>query len=141
MLIRIAIEDDLTALTSLFDCYRQSLGQDAALAESREFIRARLHENDSVIFIAQVEDLVVGFIQLYPSFCSRLLKPVWYFDDLFVEQSFRHRGIARRLVKKAKELADDTNVIAVRREHLSGDGFIMVDESEINTLFAEYAIN
>lgn len=141
MLIRIATEDDLTELTTLFDCYRQSLGQEAALADSGEFIQARLHENDSVIFIAQVAEQVVGFIQLYPSFSSRLLKPVWYFDDLFVEETFRHRGIARRLVEKAKELADDTNVIAVRREHLSGDGFIMVDEGDIKTLFTEFAIN
>ena len=141
MLIRIAIEDDLNLLTPLFDRYRQSLGQVSALADSGEFLQARLHENDSVIFIAQVALEIVGFIQLYPSFSSRLLKPVWYFDDLYVEEAFRHQGIATRLVEKAKELADETNVMAVRREHLSGDGFIYIDECDTSAVFAEQAAN
>ncbi|KIO35002.1 MULTISPECIES: GNAT family N-acetyltransferase [unclassified Shewanella] len=141
MLIRIAIEDDLNLLTPLFDRYRQSLGQASALADSGEFLQARLHENDSVIFIAQVALEIVGFIQLYPSFSSRLLKPVWYFDDLYVEEAFRHQGIATRLVEKAKELADETNVMAVRREHLSGDGFIYIDECDTSAVFAEQAAN
>lgn len=141
MLIRIAIEDDLNLLTPLFDRYRQSLGQAPALADSGEFLQARLHENDSVIFIAQVALEIVGFIQLYPSFSSRLLKPVWYFDDLYVEEAFRHQGIATRLVEKAKELADETNVMAVRREHLSGDGFIYIDECDTSAVFAEQAAN
>ncbi|QYK14354.1 GNAT family N-acetyltransferase [Shewanella rhizosphaerae] len=141
MLIRIAIEDDLTLLAPLFDRYRQSLGQTSALSDSGDFLQARLHENDSVIFIAQLDQAIVGFIQLYPSFSSRLLKPVWYFDDLYVEEAFRHQGIATRLVEKARELADETNVMAVRREHLGGDGFIFVDDCDTRALFAEQAVN
>ncbi|MCG9737437.1 GNAT family N-acetyltransferase [Shewanella insulae] len=141
MLIRIAIEDDLTQLAPLFDCYRQSLGQAPALVESGEFLQARLYENDSVIFIAQLAQDIVGFIQLYPSFSSRLLKPVWYFDDLYVEEAFRHQGIATRLVEKARELADETGVMAVRRDYLSGDGFVFIDDWNTRALFAEQAAN
>ena len=127
MQIRMAIEQDLSALSNLFDKYRQSLGQAAALEESRAFMLSRLQENDSVIFIALLERQVVGFIQLYPSFSSRLLKPLWYFDDLYVVESYRHNGIATRLVVKAKQLADETNVLAVRRDHLAKDGFLLMD--------------
>ncbi|MCG9711591.1 GNAT family N-acetyltransferase [Shewanella insulae] len=141
MLIRIAIEDDLTQLAPLFDRYRQSLGQAPALVESGEFLQARLYENDSVIFIAQLAQDIVGFIQLYPSFSSRLLKPVWYFDDLYVEEAFRHQGIATRLVEKARELADETGVMAVRRDYLSGDGFVFIDDWNTRALFAEQAAN
>lgn len=125
MVIRIAIEEDLSMLSILFDDYRQSLGQTAAVADSYEFMRSRLQENDSIIFVALMEQQLVGFIQLYPSFSSRFLKPLWYFDDLYVVEPYRHKGIATRLVNKAKELADETKVLAVRREYLGQDGFFL----------------
>ena len=127
MHIRIAINEDLQSLTPLFDEYRKSLGQDSRLADCKEFIESRLLENDSVIFIAFLMDTPVGFIQLYPSFSSLLLKPLWYFDDLFVAKPYRKRGIGTELVKKAKELADETQVLAVRREKIEGDGFVPIE--------------
>ncbi|MCJ8304700.1 GNAT family N-acetyltransferase [Shewanella sp.] len=127
MHIRIAINEDLQSLTPLFDEYRKSLGQDSRLADCKEFIESRLLENDSVIFIAFLMDTPVGFIQLYPSFSSLLLKPLWYFDDLFVAEPYRKRGIGTELVKKAKELADETQVLAVRREKIEGDGFVPIE--------------
>lgn len=127
MHIRIAINEDLQPLTSLFDEYRKSLGQDSRLADCKEFIESRLLENDSVIFIGFLMDIPVGFIQLYPSFSSLLLKPLWYFDDLFVAESYRKRGIGTELVKKAKALADETQVLAVRREKIEGNGFVPID--------------
>ncbi|QYJ84910.1 GNAT family N-acetyltransferase [Shewanella mesophila] len=127
MLIRIAIDEDLSTLSTLFDEYRQSLGQAAAIEDSHEFMRSRLLENDSVIFVAIVAKQVVGFIQLYPSLSSRFLKPLWYFDDLYVVEPYRQKGIATSLVEKAKELADETNVLAVCREHLGQDGFLLLE--------------
>ncbi|EDP99756.1 GNAT family N-acetyltransferase [Shewanella benthica] len=127
MHIRIAINEDLQSLTPLFDEYRKSLGQDSRLADCKEFIESRLLENDSVIFIAFLMDNPVGFIQLYPSFSSLLLKPLWYFDDLFVAEPYRKRGIGTELVKKAKELADETQVLAVRREKIAGDDFVPIE--------------
>ena len=127
MHIRIATDEDLVSLIPLFDEYRKSLGQDSRLDACKEFIESRLLENDSVIFIAFLVDIPVGFIQLYPSFSSVLLKPLWYFDDLFVDESYRKRGIGTELVKKAKELADETQVLAVRREKIEGDGFVPID--------------
>ncbi|QYK00187.1 GNAT family N-acetyltransferase [Shewanella psychrotolerans] len=137
MLIRIAIEDDLSALAILFDKYRQNLGQAASIEDSHEFMRSRLSENDSVIFVAIVDEQVIGFIQLYPSFSSRFLKPLWYFDDLYVAEPYRHNGIGRCLVDKAKELADETNALAVRREHFEQDGWLLMES--IGTQLTEFS--
>ncbi|WP_299797157.1 GNAT family N-acetyltransferase [uncultured Shewanella sp.] len=131
MQIRIAIEDDLEPLALMFNEYRKSLGRESDQQGANEFIESRLRENDSVIFIAILAGESVGFIQLYPSFSSSLLKPLWYFDDLFVVEPFREQGIARELVNKAKELADETQVLAVRRERLEGDGFVLIDSFSI----------
>jgi len=131
MQIRIAIDEDLESLALMFDEYRKSLGKASDLQGGREFIESRLLENDSVIFIALRFSEPVGFIQLYPSFSSSLLKPLWYFDDLYVDELYRGQGIARDLVAKAKELADETQVLAVRRERLEGNGFIPIESFSI----------
>ena len=131
MQIRIAIDEDLESLALMFNEYRKSLGMESDLQGGREFIESRLLENDSVIFIAIRAGESVGFIQLYPSFSSSLLKPLWYFDDLYVVESCRGQGVARDLVAKAKELADETQVLAVRREKLEGDGFIPIESFSI----------
>ncbi|WP_028773807.1 GNAT family N-acetyltransferase [Shewanella waksmanii] len=127
MFFRIAIDEDLKLLAPLFDDYRCSLGQPSHPELSQQFISARLSENDSVIFLAFVEQQLVGFIQLYPSFSFLLLKPLWYFDDLYVDPGFRGQGIAKQLIAKAKELADETQVLAVRRDKLNSPGFLPIE--------------
>ncbi len=127
MQIRIAIDEDLESLAIMFDEYRKCLGKESDLQGGKEFIESRLLENDSVIFIAILAATPVGFIQLYPSFSSSLLKPLWYFDDLYVAEQQRGKGIAKELVAKAKELADETQVLAVRRESLEGNGFVAIE--------------
>ncbi|WP_394205688.1 GNAT family N-acetyltransferase [Shewanella waksmanii] len=127
MFFRIAIETDLAALAPLFDDYRCCLGQPSNIELSQQFIAARLAENDSVILLCLMQESPVGFIQLYPSFSSLLLKPLWYFDDLYVSPEFRGQGIAKQLIAKAKELADETQVLAVRRDKLASPGFLPIE--------------
>ncbi|MCE9679501.1 GNAT family N-acetyltransferase [Shewanella sp. AS1] len=118
MQIKIAIEEDLAPLAELFDEYRQSLGQPREFVKCYEFIQARLAENDSVILIAKQVNQLIGFIQLYPSYSSRLLMPIWFFDDIYVVEKYRKLGIATQLVQKAKELANEAKVLAVRHDNL-----------------------
>ncbi|QSX35804.1 GNAT family N-acetyltransferase [Shewanella sedimentimangrovi] len=128
MQIRLASAIDLDNLVPLFNAYRQSLGQVSDPLAAREFLGARLRENDSVIFLALDENNAVGFIQLYPSFSSILLKPLWYFDDLYVTPAYREQGIDKRLIQKAQELALEAEVLAVRRTHVSASTSVVLDE-------------
>jgi GNAT superfamily N-acetyltransferase len=115
MQIRLATSADVEQLTGLFDLYRQSLGQPSENHKCRQFVSARLSEGDTMIFIARHEVQALGFIQLYPSYSSVSLKPVWYFDDAFVVELYRGTGIAKGLIAKAKELADSADVILIKR--------------------------
>lgn len=126
MKIRIAIADDLDALTILFNDYRMCLGKKSNQCDCKAFIQNRLFENDSVIFLAFKANAPVGFIQLFPSYSSILLQPLWYFDDLYVADAYRSAGIAAALIDKAKELADETQVVAVRRDRIEGEGFLVI---------------
>ncbi|PMG73068.1 hypothetical protein BCU84_19390 [Shewanella sp. 10N.286.51.B7] len=122
MNIRLTSELDTDVLVSLFDDYRQSMGFKSEPKKCRQFIKTRLIENDSMILAAFEEPKCLGFVQLYPSYSSLLLKPVWYFDDVFVDASRRGEGIATLLIEKAKMLAQGTDVMLVKRTKVLDNG-------------------
>ncbi len=101
---------DLAA--SLFDAYRVFYEQPSDLAGAREFIRARMENNESVIYLAVTEEdkrlVPLGFTQLYPSFASVSMKKVWILYDLFVVTEVRRQGVGTALIEKAWQLAEET---------------------------------
>jgi GNAT superfamily N-acetyltransferase len=89
---------DLDAAARLFDGYRQFQGQPANEMAARDFLRARLERNESIVLLAQAQGRVIGFAQLYPSFSSVSLAPVLILNDLFVHQSGRGKKVASALL-------------------------------------------
>lgn len=103
---RRAVMADLESVAQLFDAYRQFYGQasDPSLAQS--FIRERLSNQESVIFIAENEQgAAVGFTQLYPSFSSVSACRIWILNDLFTAPAIRGKGAGRALLMAAREHA------------------------------------
>lgn len=92
----------LDDIALLFNEYRQFYGRDDDLSAARDFIEARLADASSVIFIARDnQSTPLGFVQLYPSFSSLRLAPMWILNDVFVTQHARCVGIGRTLVQLA----------------------------------------
>ncbi|HET7867085.1 MAG TPA: GNAT family N-acetyltransferase [Burkholderiaceae bacterium] len=103
---RVATLADLDVIASLFDAYRQFYEQASDLPLARSFIRDRLGNNESVILLASNGALeVIGFCQLYPTFCSLSAKPVYSLSDLFVIPAERRSGAGRLLLQAAEKLA------------------------------------
>lgn len=103
---REARQGDMAAVASLFDQYRQFYEQapDAALA--LQFITERFANKESVLLVAQDDaGALVGFCQLYPSFCSVEAKPIYVLYDLFVAPSARKTGAGRALMLAAEARA------------------------------------
>ena len=104
--IRQAHIDDLNQLAQLFDAYRQFYEQTPDLVLSKNFIAARLNNKDSVIFVAEIADKnLVGFCQIYPSFCSVIAAKIGVLYDLFVNESARKTGAGRALMLAAHDYA------------------------------------
>ncbi|WP_445773163.1 GNAT family N-acetyltransferase [Shewanella sp.] len=116
MQIRLASLIDLEPLSNLFDLYRQQLNQVADFSSCRAFLKHRLSENDSMIFVCIKDDSMVGFIQLYPSFSSLLLAPVWYLEDVFVLPTYQQQDVAMQMYQKAELLAKSTGVLLINRD-------------------------
>ena len=93
----------------LFDAYRQFYRQPSDLAGAAAFLRERTEHNESVIFLALLEDVAVGFTQLYPCFSSTSLKRLWILNDLYVVPEARRLGVAKALMERARRLALETS--------------------------------
>ncbi|MBB6459191.1 GNAT family N-acetyltransferase [Flammeovirga kamogawensis] len=107
---RIASSEDYKKIALLFDQYRIFYQQKSNLKGAEEFIKNRLENNESVIFI--VEDTshkMVGFVQLYPLFSSTRLQRLWLLNDLYVEETARGNGCSLLLINEAKKHAVATN--------------------------------
>lgn len=108
-----ATVDDLPLLVPLFDSYRQFYRQASDLQGADRFLAAHFAHRTSVIFLAlratdESERSACGFTQLYPSFSSIALKPLWILNDLFVAPGARRLGVGRALLSRARAFAADT---------------------------------
>ncbi len=110
-------------IARLFDMYRMFYDQPSNLRGARTFIDARLANGDSHILCCDRDGEIVGFTQLYPSFSSVRMRPVWILNDLFVDPSARRHGVARALMRAARQHAVDTGAayltLESRRENTS----------------------
>ncbi len=110
MIIRKATIEDIRQLAVLFDAYRVFYEKDSDTAKARAFLSDRIQQNESVIFVAENEEnILTGFVQLYPLFSSTRMKRLWLLNDLFVAPEQRGRGISVALIDAAKELCRSTD--------------------------------
>ena len=106
--ITLANESHLDELARLFNLYRIFYEQKDDLDRAYDFIKARLINQQSIIFVAEDNpDQLSGFVQLYPSFCSVSTIPILILYDLYVDQNHRGKGIGRLLMNQASKHAKD----------------------------------
>nr|WP_315225232.1 GNAT family N-acetyltransferase [uncultured Albidiferax sp.] len=103
--------DDLPVVAPLFDAYRQFYDQAPDLPQATAFIQARMAHGESSILVAQGDGgRVLGFCQLYPSFCSVAAAPIYVLYDLFVAPDARKTGAGRALLLAAEQFAASQGV-------------------------------
>lgn len=94
---------DIELIIPLLDKYRVFYKQDSDESAARKFLQERFSKNESVVFFALENGISIGFVQLYTSFSSISLKPVFILNDLFVLKNHRNKGIGEALLTKTKE--------------------------------------
>jgi ribosomal protein S18 acetylase RimI-like enzyme len=103
---RDARQRDIPAIADLFDQYRQFYEQPPNLSLAHAFITERFAKQESVILVAERDDAgLIGFCQLYPTFCSVEAKPIYVLYDLFVLATARQSGAGKLLLKAAEARA------------------------------------
>ena len=92
----------ISELIPLFDAYRVFYKQESDVRSARAFLEARLKNDEAVIFMAHSENIPIGFTQLFTSFSSVSMKPVFILNDLYVHSDFRKKGVGELLLNAAK---------------------------------------
>lgn len=101
--IKQAHSSHLNALARLFDGYRVFYKKESNLDAAKRFLNERMQQKESMIFVALLEEQLVGFTQLYPLFSSTNMTKLWLLNDLYVEPKQRGKHISKGLIKAAQE--------------------------------------
>lgn len=108
MKIRFAKKKDVEQLTQLFDQYRVFYKQETDIKNAKMFLKKRMKRKESVILVAEEEEKLIGFTQLFPIFTSVGMRRTWLLNDLFVCEEARGKGTATALLEAAKEFGKET---------------------------------
>ncbi|MGQ8871677.1 GNAT family N-acetyltransferase [Paenibacillus sp. TSA_86.1] len=130
--IRQAELDDISEVSRLFNDYRMFYGQDSDLEGASRFIHERMSNHDSIIFIAEwiqgikeesdaaryeqcdeIKGKGAGLVQIYPSYSSVSMGPIWILNDLYVDSNDRKQGIARKLMQAVMKQAQEHKIIRI----------------------------
>ncbi len=94
----------------LFDLYRQFYKYESNLIQSTNYIKERIDNKESKIFIAiNNREEPVGFVQLYETFGSLDLGKIIILYDLYVKEDHRKNNIGRQLMIRSHEYAKKIN--------------------------------
>lgn len=97
---------DIADVAQLFDLYRQFYEQTANPQLAYDFIHDRFTLGESVVLVAESAEVgMLGFCQLYPTFCSVEAAPIYSLYDLFVIPEARKSGAGRQLLLAAEARA------------------------------------
>ncbi len=113
---RKANSQDLQQLAELFDQYRVFYHKESDIPAAESFLKERIENKDSEIFVAESDGKLVGFVQLYPLFSSSRMKRYWLLNDLYVNENHRGKGYSKELIEESKGLAKNTNACGILLE-------------------------
>jgi ribosomal protein S18 acetylase RimI-like enzyme len=93
----------------LFDRYRQFYDCAPDIKTANCFITDRITSGESIIFLAE-DEAALGFVQMYPSFCSVDAIRILILYDLYVDELARGKGIGEALMNRASEYAHSSGI-------------------------------
>ena len=137
--------EHLREVSRLFNLYRIFYKEKDDLDSAKQFIKQRLENGDSTIFVSINDDASLnGFVQLYPSFCSVSMIPILILYDLFVDPDIRTKGIGRSLMNKAAQYAQENGFkrleLSTAKDNFIGQSLYESLGYEVDDEFLQYSL-
>ncbi|MCF3107596.1 GNAT family N-acetyltransferase [Niabella sp. CC-SYL272] len=108
--------EDLEAAAVLFNLYRIFYRQEPDVEKGKAFLKERLLNHESDIFLILAGEQAVGFVQLYKLFHYTKLKKQWLLSDLFVHPDYRGKGLSVALIDRCKQWCEETGACGLMLE-------------------------
>ncbi|WP_433795663.1 N-acetyltransferase family protein [Actinoplanes sp. CA-252034] len=106
---------DLPEAAALFHGYLDFYQRPAPEEQVLAFLRERHERGESVLLLARTaEGTPAGFVNIYPTFSSLSMAPVWTLNDLFVAVTARRTGAGRALVRACAAEARAAGAVGVQ---------------------------
>ncbi|MFE6841732.1 GNAT family N-acetyltransferase [Streptomyces sp. NPDC057686] len=118
VVVRVAGDGDIEVAGALFGGYLDFYEVKVEDPERpRAFLAERIRAGESLVLLADVPEAgTVGFAQVYRTFSSLALRPVWILSDLYVDPSGRRSGAGRALLRDVLRRAGEAGVAGVQLE-------------------------
>ncbi|KMO99780.1 GNAT family N-acetyltransferase [Streptomyces roseus] len=118
VVLRVAGHSDLDVAGALFRSYLDFYEVKVEDPDApREYLAQRLRGEESLVLLADVPGAgTVGFAQVYRTFSSLALRPMWILSDLYVDPSGRRSGAGRALLREVLRRAREAGVCGVQLE-------------------------
>ena len=94
---------DADALLPLHIAYKKSIGEDAPTQEDFASLKHAIEDERILFFGCRENGQLIGCCSVSITFSTFLYGPCGIFEDFFILPEYRHKGIARRLVRFAYE--------------------------------------
>ncbi|MDO5977282.1 GNAT family N-acetyltransferase [Flavivirga spongiicola] len=99
--------EHLDDLAPLSDEYRVFYRQPSDPNSVKDFLKERLTKQDSIIYIAYINGVPVGFTQLYILFSSVSMRPMYILNDLYINPNYQNKSVGTTLIDKVKALCKE----------------------------------
>lgn len=134
----------LDEASRLFDAYRQFYGHASDPSAARMYLAMRLQAGQSAVFVAELDGRAVGFMQLYPAFCSLALAPIWILNDLYVSPEARRQGLAAQLLRAARDFGRQHGaaylMLSTAHDNLRAQALYEAEGWQHDTVFRSYTL-
>jgi ribosomal protein S18 acetylase RimI-like enzyme len=108
--------NELNEVAELFDLYRSFYNQESDIDGAKSFLKDRIENNESTIFLCVHEGKAVGFTQLYPMFSSVGMRRTLVLNDLYVVEDARRLGVGNALIDAAIQYGKEVNAKGIALE-------------------------
>lgn len=94
---------DFDALIPLHRAYKEAIGEDAPTGDDLAALKSAIEADRILFYGCRVDGSLVGCCSVSITFSTFLYGPSGVFEDFYILPEYRHKGIARALVRFAYE--------------------------------------
>lgn len=91
--------------------YREGANFKSSIQDVKKFLNDEHKRTDDEIFMAKINNKPIGFLHFGKQFSTLSGNMRYRIKSMFVEQEYRGKGIAKKLVKTMQDFAGDKEVI------------------------------